>query len=74
MLGLGALGGAAAGGAIDLAVGGASMLLGTLIGGGIVIVPALIRRGAGLDQLRDGIVARIAEAEAELRMEAEDAA
>ena len=29
---------------------------------------------AGLDQLRDGIVARIAEAEAELRVDAEDAA
>ena len=35
LLGLGAMGGAAAGGAIDLAVGGASMLLGTLIGGGV---------------------------------------
>ena len=35
LLGLGALGGAAVGGAIDLAVGGASMLLGTIIGSGI---------------------------------------
>ena len=35
LLGLGALGGAAAGGVIDLAVGGASFLLGTLIGSGV---------------------------------------
>jgi GTPase Era involved in 16S rRNA processing len=33
--GLGALGGAAAGGAIDVALGGASFLLGALIGGGV---------------------------------------
>jgi len=35
LAGLGAVGGAAAGGAIDLAVGGASFLAGTLIGGGL---------------------------------------
>ena len=35
LLGLGAVGGAAAGGVIDMAVGGASFLAGTLIGGGI---------------------------------------
>ena len=35
LAGLGALGGAAAGGAIDVAVGGASFLLGALIGGGV---------------------------------------
>jgi len=35
LLGIGAVGGAAAGGAIDLAVGGTSFLLGTLIGSGI---------------------------------------
>lgn len=35
LFGFGAVGGAAAGGAIDLAVGGASFLAGTLIGGGI---------------------------------------
>jgi hypothetical protein len=33
--GLGALGGAAAGGAVDVALGGASFLLGALIGGGV---------------------------------------
>ena len=35
LLGLGTVGGAVAGGAIDLAVGGSSMLLGTIIGGGV---------------------------------------
>jgi hypothetical protein len=35
LLGLGAIGGAAAGGAIDIAVGGSSFLAGTLIGGGV---------------------------------------
>jgi len=42
LAGLGALGGAAAGGAIDLAVGGASMLLGALIGGGVGAATTLI--------------------------------
>jgi hypothetical protein len=42
LLGLGAVGGAAAGGAIDLAVGGASFLAGTLLGGGIGAASTLL--------------------------------
>ncbi|MFO7652998.1 MAG: GTPase/DUF3482 domain-containing protein [Candidatus Krumholzibacteriia bacterium] len=42
LLGLGAVGGAAAGGAIDLATGGASFLAGTLIGGGIGAASTLL--------------------------------
>jgi len=42
LLGLGAVGGAAAGGAIDLAVGGTSLLAGALIGGGIGAVSSLL--------------------------------
>lgn len=42
LMGLGAVGGAAAGGAIDLAVGGASFLAGTLIGGGIGAASTLL--------------------------------
>jgi hypothetical protein len=42
LLGLGAVGGAAAGGAIDIAAGGASFLAGTLIGGGLGAASTLL--------------------------------
>lgn len=42
LMGLGLVGGAAVGGSIDLAVGGASFLLGTLIGGGVGAVTTLL--------------------------------
>ncbi|MBD3223049.1 DUF3482 domain-containing protein, partial [bacterium] len=42
LLGLGAVGGAAAGGAIDLAAGGTSFLAGTLIGGGLGAASTLL--------------------------------
>lgn len=49
LLGLGAMGGAAAGGAIDIAVGGSSMLAGALIGGGIGAASTLLAAGKLVD-------------------------
>lgn len=49
LLGLGAMGGAAAGGAIDIAVGGSSLLAGALIGGGIGAASTLLAAGKLVD-------------------------
>ncbi|MFO7608255.1 MAG: DUF3482 domain-containing protein, partial [Candidatus Krumholzibacteriia bacterium] len=45
LLGLGAMGGAAAGGAIDIAVGGSSLLAGAVIGGGLGAASTLLAAG-----------------------------
>ena len=55
LAGLGMLGGAAAGGAIDVATGGASFLLGALIGGGVGAAGTLI----AANRLVDGKVLEI---------------
>jgi len=49
LLGLGAVGGAAAGGALDVALGGASFLAGALIGGGIGAASSLYAAGRLVD-------------------------
>jgi hypothetical protein len=49
LLGLGAVGGAAAGGALDVALGGASFLAGTLIGGGLGAATSLYAAGRLVD-------------------------
>ena len=49
LAGLGAIGGAAAGGALDVALGGASFLMGALIGGGVGAAGAIVAANQMVD-------------------------